>query len=267
MPPTRLPKRLKAKRPAKPAFRFSVRYILAALVLNLLISPFVDPLKTGDMIQTVLMTVVLLSTVVSIAGGWRVLTGVVLVTPGVIGQWFYYLWPSTSLYVVTRAAGLLFIGFVVIELLRYIQNAPRVDSEVLCAAVAGYLLSGLAWSLAYDLLDHLDPNAFLFNLSSKTSQSMRGFTSLYFSFITLATVGYGDFVPLSPVARMQAISEAMFGMFYVTLLIARLVSLYSGAPREVGSTEVEDAEQIQSGDSSTDRNGPEGGPPLGGQTR
>jgi hypothetical protein len=266
MPPTWLPKRLKTKRAAKPAFRFSVRYILAALVLNLLVSPFVDPLKTGDMIQTVLMTVVLLSTVVSIAGGWRVLAGVVLVTPGVIGQWLYYLWPSTPLYVVTRAAGLLLIGFVVIELLRYVQNAPRVDSEVLCGAVAGYLLSGLAWSLAYDLLDHIDPNAFLFNLSSKTSQSMRGFTSLYFSFITLATVGYGDFVPLSAVARMLAISEAMFGMFYVTLLIARLVSLYSGTPREVGSTEAEDAQRIESGD-STDRNAPEGGPPLGGQTR
>ena len=48
----------------------------------------------------------------------------------------------------TRGVGLLFIGFVVVQLLRFIVYAPRVDSEVLCAAIAGYLLSGFAWSLA-----------------------------------------------------------------------------------------------------------------------
>jgi voltage-gated potassium channel len=268
MPPPSLPKPPKAQSGPKRVFRFSVRYFLAALILNLLISPFVDQLRTGDVIETTLMTLVLLSTVLTIAGKWRVLAGVVLVTPAVVGAWLNYLWPGTYVYVVTRGAGLLFIGFVVLELLRFIQHAPRVDTEILCAAVAGYLLSGLAWSLAYDLLDHLNPNSFLFNLSSKTSQSMHGFTSVYFSFITLATVGYGDFVPLSPVARMLAIAEAMFGTFYVTLLIARLVSLYSAeTPREVGSTEAEDTKQIGTDNSPTDRDGPEGGSRLAGQTR
>jgi len=72
-------------------------------------------------------------------------------------------WPGeTLIYVVTRAAGLLFIGFVVVELLRFIVYAPRVNAEVLCAAVAGFLLSGFAWSLACNLLDRLDPNSFVF---------------------------------------------------------------------------------------------------------
>jgi Ion channel len=56
---------------------------------------------------------------------------------------------------------------------------------------------------------------------------MQGFQALYFSFITLSTIGYGDIVPVSKLARMLAIVEAVTGMFYVTLLIARLVSLYS----------------------------------------
>ena len=50
------------------------------------------------------------------------------------------------------------------QLLRFIVYAPRVDSEVLCAAIAGYLLSGFAWSLAYALLGRLDPNSFVFTL-------------------------------------------------------------------------------------------------------
>ncbi len=55
---------------------------------------------------------------------------------------------------------------------------------------------------------------------------MQGFQALYFSFITLSTIGYGD-ITVSKLARMLAIVEAVTGMFYVSLLIARLVSLYS----------------------------------------
>lgn len=194
-----------------------------------------DPLKGGDLIETMLITLVLLIAVLSIAGRWKAMLGIVLAAPAVVGQWLNYWRPDEMLiYVVSRASGLLFIGFVVVELLRFIIYAPRVDAEVLCAAVAGFLLSGLAWSLAYNLLDRLDPDSFVFTLSSKNGFSMNGFTSLYFSFITLSTLGYGDIVPGSQVARMLAMVEAMFGMFYMALLIARLVSLYSAkTPVEV----------------------------------
>jgi voltage-gated potassium channel len=87
-------------------------------------------------------------------------------------------------------------------------------------------------------LGRLDPNSFVFTLGPKSSQSMNGFTGLYFSFITLSTVGYGDIIPVSEMAQMLAIVEAMFGMFYVTLLIARLVSLCpSKSPLEVANHE------------------------------
>jgi Ion channel len=243
----------------RPVIRFSVNLFLGALVLNVFISPFVDRLRSGALIETLLMTLVLLCAVLSIAGGRRALVGVVLVAPAAIGEWLNYWQPELLVYVVTRGAGLLFIGFVVVQLLRFIVYAPRVDSEVLCAAIAGYLLSGLAWSLAYALLDRLDPDSFVFTLGARSSQSMNGFTGLYFSFITLSTVGYGDIIPVSEVARMLAVVEAMFGMFYVTLLIARLVSLYtSKSPVEVANREeIVDKERIGSENSQTSSNNPE----------
>jgi hypothetical protein len=243
----------------KPIFRFSLGSFLGVLILNILISPFVDRLPSGGLIETLLMTLVLLFAVLSIAGGRRALVGVVLVAPAALGEWLNYLRPEMSIYVMTRAAGLLFIGFVVIQLLRFIVYAPRVDSEVLCAAVAGYLLSGLAWSLAYTLLSRLDPNSFVFTLGPKSDQSMNAFTGLYFSFITLSTVGYGDIVPVSSVARMLAIVEAMFGMFYMTLLIARLVSLYSSksSPEAVNVEKTEDKKRMASQNSQTSSNTPE----------
>jgi Zn-dependent protease with chaperone function len=222
------------QRRPKPISRFSVGGFLGVLILNILISPFLDGLRGGFLIETMLMTLVLLSAVLSIAGGRRALVGVVLVAPAALGEWLIFWRPETlMIYVMIRAAGLLFITFVVVQLLRFIVYAPRVDSEVLCAALAGYLLSGLGWSLAYALLARLDPNAFAFTLNPRSSESMNGFTVLYFSFITLTTVGYGDIVPASGAARMLAMVEAMFGTFYMALLIARLVSLYSfDSPRK-----------------------------------
>jgi hypothetical protein len=61
---------------------------------------------------------------------------------------------------------------------------------------------------------------------------MNGFTGFYFSFITLSTVGYGDITPVSRAARWLAAMEAMTGLLYVAVLIARLVSLYSSAKRD-----------------------------------
>ena len=54
---------------------------------------------------------------------------------------------------------------------------------------------------------------------------MKGFNGLYFSFITLSTVGYGDITPVSKVARMLAAMEAITGLLYVAVLIARLVAI------------------------------------------
>jgi hypothetical protein len=212
-----------------------VACFLGVLVLNILISPFVDPLQSGSLIETTFMTFILLFALLSIAGGRSALVGAVLVAPAVVGEWLNFCRPDMLTYVLTRGAGLLFIGFVVLQLLRFIVYAPRVDSEVLCAAVAAYLLSGLAWSLAYAVLERLDPNSFVFTIGPKSSQSMNGFTGLYFSFITLTTVGYGDIIPASGVARMLVIVEAMFGMFYTALLIARLVSLYSSSEAANGN--------------------------------
>src|SRR5215475_7918286 len=74
--------------------RFSVSYFLGALILNILISPFVDPLRSGDLIEAMLMTLVLAVAVLSIAAKWRALVGIVLAAPAVIGEWLNYRWPD-----------------------------------------------------------------------------------------------------------------------------------------------------------------------------
>jgi hypothetical protein len=87
----------------------------------------------------------------------------------------------------------------------------------------------LLWGQAYTLVAQLFPNAFSFSTHPGTTAAMSGFTSIYFSFTTLATLGYGDITPTADVARMLAMLEAMTGTLFVGVMIARLVSLYSAS--------------------------------------
>jgi hypothetical protein len=121
------------------------------------------------------------------------------------------------------------LAFVIAHMLRFVLRAPVVTVEVLCGSIAAYLMLGLMWTVACWLVDQLTPGgAFSFNTSGG-GESINGFTGFYFSFITLSTVGYGDITPISRFARWPAALEAMTGLLYVAVLIARLVSLYSRA--------------------------------------
>ncbi len=120
-----------------------------------------------------------------------------------------------------------FLVVVTASLLRFVLRAKQVDAEVLCAGISVYLILGLLWGLAYTLVAQVNPNAFSFSTRSETAATMSGFTAIYFSFITLATLGYGDITPAADIARMLAMLEAMTGTLFVGVMIARLVSLYS----------------------------------------
>jgi hypothetical protein len=157
-----------------------------------------------------------LSALLAIGGRRRTLVGALLVAPALVGEWLTYWRPNLPLSQVLHGSGLLFIGFVVLEFLCFILRAPRVDFGVLCAATATYLMLGMLWSFAYILVDGLVPNSFVFTVAADSNHSMNHFTALYFSFTTLSTVGYGDIIPVSGLARMLAMAEAGLGMFYVT---------------------------------------------------
>ena len=97
----------------------------------------------------------------------------------------------------------------------------RVDAERICAALCVYLLAGIAFGGFYAVLEALGPGA----LAGAGPLDLDD--AVYFSFVTLATLGYGDIAPVSSAARALAVLEAVFGQLYLAVLIARLVSLYA----------------------------------------
>jgi hypothetical protein len=208
--------------------RFSTVQLLIALGLLFFSFPFVEEVKGGDIIVSVLLSLVLISAVLAVASRCRTLVvAVLLMVPAIAGRWINHFRPDLVPPPIFLVAGLLLVAFVVVNLLGFVLRAPSVNAEVLCASISAYLMLGLIWTMAYWLVDQLTPGgAFSFNTNAGR-QSMNGFNAFYFSFITLSTVGYGDITPLSRIARWLAALEAMTGLLYVAVLIARLVSLYS----------------------------------------
>jgi len=208
--------------------RFSAIELLVALVALFVSFPFIESLPSGALIESILLTVVLVSALLAIATRRRILIVAALLSlPALIGRWLNHYRPDLVPPEVFLIGGIVFVLFVVGNLLRFVLNAPSVNTEVLCASISAYLLLGLLWTLGYWLIAELIPDAFAFNASTVADRSMKGLNGLYFSFITLSTVGYGDITPVSKVARMLAAAEATTGLLYVAVLIARLVALHA----------------------------------------
>jgi hypothetical protein len=110
--------------------------------------------------------------------------------------------------------------FLIVVLGQTLRAGP-VTFHRLLGAVAAYLLLGIIWAYAYELVALLRPPAF--SGAVNLADGPRAF--YYFSFVTLTTVGYGDVLPLHPAARSLAMLEAVTGPLYLAILVARLVSL------------------------------------------
>lgn len=114
-------------------------------------------------------------------------------------------------------AGLAMAAFLVAGVLA----EGRVDAERICAALCVYLLAGIAFGGLFAALEAVAPG------SLAGSAPIDLDDAVYFSFVTLATLGYGDIAPAASAPRALAVLEAVFGQLYLAVLIARLVSLYA----------------------------------------
>jgi Ion channel len=116
-------------------------------------------------------------------------------------------------------------------LLQIFRNKGPVTSVSIQAAIAVYLLFGTAWANAYLIAMQQNPHSFqsTFPLPSSSPEEW-----LYYSFVTLTTLGYGEITPLSQVARSLAVGEALTGQLYLAVLIARLIGKEISSGRKPG---------------------------------
>ena len=159
-----------------------------------------------------------------------------------LGSMKGWLWPSLSLMLavfIFSAAALIhrnpivegvrwallsaFFGVTVAALFTYLSNARSTTSMHLYTAASTYLLLGFLWFALYSSIDAFYPGVIQQSRAGITDRSTE---LLYFSLVTLSTVGYGDVVPVSGEVRMLAALESLTGVLYIAITVALLVSGY-----------------------------------------
>lgn len=106
----------------------------------------------------------------------------------------------------------------------YVFASEAVDTNRIAGALCVYLLMGVIWSLLYNIIDLAIGHAFTGLVGLDGEDRLRELT--YYSFVTLTTLGYGDVLPVTPIAKSLAYLEAVAGQFYLTVLVAELVGVH-----------------------------------------
>jgi hypothetical protein len=203
---------------------------LGVMLLNLfVVFPLVESGLLGRIAISFGLTTILITGVFGLArhhGLRRV--GIGFAAIALVAEWFCNLL-SSQLRVTGLVTGLVYLGFLTVAVLFQVVRPGRITRHRIRGALAVYLLLGLVWAMAYSLVDILVPGSFELPETMREStldpQERRLPSMIYFSFVTLSTVGYGDIVPLSVPARSLAVIEALVGPLYLAILVARLVSL------------------------------------------
>ena len=123
--------------------------------------------------------------------------------------------------------------------LRFALSARVGDREHLYAGLSAYLLAGIFFGVFYWVLERTWSGSFA--IAGEGAQSHFSLpAAMYYSFVTLTTLGYGDITPRSEVGRGLAIVEAVAGQLYLAVMIARLVSLYAAGEGKGNQREAQD---------------------------
>jgi hypothetical protein len=126
-----------------------------------------------------------------------------------------------------------FFGLITISVIGTIIRCQEVTASTIFGAICGYLLMGLTWSFIHLLIHAGNEHAYTIPALSPNSHQIGTLNFIYFSFTTMSTVGYGDIVPVSHVARTFSWLEAITGQIYLTVWIARLIAMHiTSAPNK-----------------------------------
>ena len=210
--------------------RFS--WLLAALVAMLGLPPLLSTVTADVPRFRIVSSIVLVAALfaVSRTRGVRV-AGVALVVPALLTDWLTYLSPTRELAMLQFALSCGALGVVTGAIGAALVRYQRVTADTILGGVCVYLLLGLIWSLLFSLLEIASPGSILqggvpVSELAPSGEPYRFPALLYFSFVTLTTLGYGDFLPNTDATRALASAEAVVGQLYVAVFVARLVGLH-----------------------------------------
>jgi hypothetical protein len=200
-------------------------WLLLALFVFLVIVPATDDLGilSKPIVRALAFSCLVFIGIWSLRGSGRPFAvGMAFVIAGIV---FNVLAVNLASPVYLYGSFVALFGFLLLAIsftLKQVAMETDISPNRLVGAVCVYLLLGVIWAVAYTMLEMISPGSF----GGFTPLRGRGWDSewLYFSFVTMTTLGYGDILPVSATARALAYMQAVFGQLYVAILVAGLVS-------------------------------------------
>ena len=176
----------------------------------------------GDLLVSILLVVGVFMVVRHRTLQW---TAGMFVLLAIAVRWAGIVWGTPSLLFWNAVLTLLVTVAFLLIVLWWVYREGPVTGHRVRGAVAAYLLLALCFSLVYDLIEYVHPGSFTLPPAGAQGTQTRSALFLYFSVVTLTTVGFGDIAAVHPVARSLVMVEALVGQLYPAILLARLVTL------------------------------------------
>ena len=207
--------------------RNNIGLLLCLIVLIL----FLPVLSTRDLlVKSILFTAIIFFGTFSLDFVKRAQK--ILIVSGIVTiclNWIVFFITSDRLSLVFSFSYFFYNLFIVIFMVRHVAKSAKVDLTIIISSINGYLLLGILGALfmgiveiAHKLIYNLDSGAI--NFAGGAAKDFHDY--LYFSFVTMTTLGYGDVTPVSAFAKSVSMTIAVTGQFYMTILIAILVGKY-----------------------------------------
>lgn len=205
--------------------------LLAILAVTFTAGPMFSDEAQGVTGLSVLYTAVMLVSVYTVSHSRRVLLfGLALAVPAVAMEWVSNFVVTTGMVVANMVLAGTFIAYVIGVVFHEVLQEKRVTVDTIAGGIAVYLLFGVGWVTVYATIEYLHPGAFM--IRAQTLEELypevqvRYAEFLYFSLVTLTTLGYGDMVPVIAQSRVATTVQAVVGQLYIAIFVARLVGLH-----------------------------------------
>ncbi len=200
--------------------------LLVVLVLLIVVSPLATG-RESEFVVEFFLDLVLVVGVYSAVASARVRWPFVALTVLTFAwRWSGLLAEGDTVQVGALGITVIWMAVAIAFVVKAFFEQTTVDTNMIFGAVVVYLLAGVAFGLGYELLELLQPDSFS-GVTDGGHPRQLGNELVYFSFISLTTMGYGDVLPVSNLARSLSVMEGAFGTLYLAVMIARLVGLHS----------------------------------------
>jgi len=200
--------------------------ILLILVALMLVGVAFFPADIQDTLNKILITAIFFSSIFALATRSGLLFPLAITLT--LLQWIGKILDNDLISVIAGLANMIFFIYVVLKLIRQFSGAKTVSSLVILGSVNGYLMMGYAFTLITMIISGIYPDSFFSaHLNGYLTIRSSMHTFLYYTFITMATVGYGDITPVTSAARAISVLVAICGQLYIAVVIAFLVGKFA----------------------------------------